>query len=157
MGSRRKVRSRVHGGVKEARDRLLFAPPLPPPAPPLPSYRRMWPRRPQRPHRATASQTRTGCLFCCAYETFPRQENSSITASAAAASRALCCPPQLPHGPFVCSLHDVKFLLPVYTFTGSLSFQPKHAALSQFFSNVLIQKKGQEQFKQSKNINLRRE
>lgn len=29
MGSRRKVRSRVHGGVKEARDRLLFAPPPP--------------------------------------------------------------------------------------------------------------------------------
>lgn len=50
MGSSRKVRSRVHGGVKETRPRLLFAPLSP-------SYRMMCPQRrrltPQPPRHRT--------------------------------------------------------------------------------------------------------
>lgn len=83
MGSRRKVRSRVHGGVKEPRARLLFAPPPPP--------SRFLPTGGCAPGATAASprnspQTRTTCLFFCVYETFPRQENSSITTSVGAAS-----------------------------------------------------------------------
>ena len=77
----RKVRSRVHGGVKEPRARLLFAPP--PPAP------RFLPTGGCAPAATAASprhspQRRTTCL-CCASETFPRQENSGITTSVGAA------------------------------------------------------------------------
>lgn len=126
MGSRRKVRSRVHGGVKEPRARLLPAPPSPP--------SRFLPTGGCAPGSTAASasnspQTRTTCLFLCVYETFPRQESRSITTSVgAAAGRALCSPARLPHNSFVSSLH-VKFWLPVYTFAGSLSSQHKHAAL----------------------------
>lgn len=69
MGSRRKVRSRVHGGVKEPRARLLFAPLHLR----LPSsfLQEDVSSVPQRPHLATRPQTRTTCLFFCVHETFP--------------------------------------------------------------------------------------
>lgn len=106
MGSRRKVKSWVHGGVKEPRARLLFAPPPPPP--------RFLPTGGCAPGATAASpsnspQTRTTCLFFCVYEPFPRQENSSITTSVGAASWALCSLSRLLQNSFVSSLHDVKF------------------------------------------------
>lgn len=85
MGSSRKVRSRVHGGVKETRPRLLFAffsflsttalPSF------LPEDVSGVPPSSPRPHpAATPQQPRhrsplTPCLFFCVYEMFLRQES----------------------------------------------------------------------------------
>lgn len=127
MGSRRKARSRVHGGVKEPRARLLFAPP---PTPPL-----FLPTGGCVPGATAASLSNKPAnahnlfVFLRLWE-LPRQESSSITTSAGAASLARRIPPRLLH-----------LLLPVYTPTGSPRAQHKHAALQQFFSNVLILKR----------------
>lgn len=76
-GSSRKVRSRVHSGVKEPGARLLFGPP--PPAPRFLPTEGCGPGchsglGPQQPATARNSpHRRTACLFLCVYESFPRQ------------------------------------------------------------------------------------
>lgn len=155
MGSRRKVRSRVHGGVKEARDRLLFAPPPPPPtasflqedvapaataASPSNSLAnahrlfvllRAWdlpPAGKQQHHRVGG---------CC-------QPSALLPSSAAA--RSFCLQPPWCEVSAAC-LH--------------LHRKSELSAQTRSSFTILLQrsnsKKGQEQFKQSKNKNLRRE
>lgn len=128
MGSRRKVRSRVHGGVKEPRARLLFAPP--PPHLPSSFLQEDVSSVPQRPHLATSPQTRTTCLFFCVYETFPDRTQQHHHVSR-------CCqfsafhPTSAPAQFFCLQPPRGEVLLPVYTFTGSPSSQHNHAALFQ--------------------------
>lgn len=100
----RKVRSRVHGGVKEPRARLLFAPP--PPGSPLPSYRRMCPGchggltapQPAKAHN----------LFVLCVRDLPPAGKQRHHHVSRCRRWALCSPPRLPHNSFVSSLHDVK-------------------------------------------------